>query len=190
MDDGVWDRVAGFFCFWCFSVWCVPKFHGGIWDKQIEELIYARGLLPRAPVASVTGSGGKFLHSPALAQCNRAGRGCTEGTFEEHICSCSAGEEEEGLSTATAREPAPAPARLTAHQSGILAHRKGRMLRIQQRASRSRYIWLPDYPHPRLMRGCIQVMSAFQILRYAAAVHPDSISAPTHSSGVTGEVLS
>jgi hypothetical protein len=25
MDGGVWDRVAGF----CFSVWCMPKFHGG-----------------------------------------------------------------------------------------------------------------------------------------------------------------
>jgi hypothetical protein len=141
---------------------------GGSWDKQIEELIYARGLPPRAPVASVTGSGGKFLHSPAPAQCNRAGLGCTERTFEEHICSCSGGE---GLSTATA--PAPAPARLTAHQSGILVHRKGKMVRIQQHASD---LDTSDYqtPHPRLMRGCIQVRYAFQILRYAAAVHPES----------------
>ena len=111
MDGGVWDRVAGFFLL--LALLCVvhancQSLMGGSWDKQIEELIYARGLLPRAPVASVTGSGGKFLHSPAPAQCNRAGRGCTEGTFEEHICSCSAGEE--GLSTATAR--------LRAHQSG------------------------------------------------------------------------
>jgi hypothetical protein len=52
-------------------------------------------------------------------------------------------------------------------------HRKGKMVRIQQRASD---LDTSDYqtPHPRLMRGCIQVRYAFQILRYAAAVHPES----------------
>jgi hypothetical protein len=89
-----------------------------------------------------------------------------------------------GLSTATAPAPAPAPARLTAHQSGILVHRKGKMVRIQQCASD---LDTSDYqtPHPRLMRGCIQVRYAFQILRYATAVHPES-----RQHFCPGEVLS
>ena len=62
-----------------------------------------------------------FIRQPRRSATGQ-GLGCTERTFEEHICSCSGGE---GLSTATAPAPAPAPARLTAHQSGILVHREG-----------------------------------------------------------------
>ena len=81
----------------------------------------------------------------------------------------------------------------------IWLQRKAKALRIQQRASRSRYIWRPHIhlqspPRSRMMRVCSQY--AFQILRYAAIVH--TITSPwlytrhtrSCSGGVTGEVLS
>lgn len=144
---------------------------GGSWDKQIEELIYARGLPPRAPVASVTGSGGKFLHSPAPAQCNRAGpwlhRKNLRGTHLQL-------QRRRGFVNSNRTRTRTSTS--TADGTPIWHPGASGRARWSESSSMPRDLDTSDYqtPHPRLMRGCIQVRYAFQILRYAAAVHPES----------------
>lgn len=132
-------------------------------------------------------------HSPARHRTTGqpAGKllGCTEGTFEEQICNA-------GLARAFINS--------AAHQiqSSILARgcRKDKILRIQQRASRSRYIWRQRaHPHPPLHPVPTLSMMPWMHpvcipdMRYAAAVRTHIIPPLyTHAacSGVTGEVLS